>query len=98
MERLTAKHYKESDGYYMRCSETCHIDCGEKPYCEEVDNLVDRLGKIEDILGDEYDLERLETILSQCMTMRQEVAEKMKIVGNVTVERLREIMEAENIG
>lgn len=57
-----------------------------------------RLAAIEDILGDEYDLDRLETILSQCMTMREEVAEKMKLVGNVTVERLREIMEAENIG
>ena len=57
-----------------------------------------RLAAIEDILGDEYDLDRLETILSQCMTMRQEVAETMKLVGNVTVERLREIMEVKNIG
>lgn len=51
MERLTEKHYKSSDGYYMKCSETCHVDCGEKSYCEEVDNIVDRLGQIEEVLG-----------------------------------------------
>lgn len=66
VERLTERHYKESresSGYYMKCSETCHIDCGEKSYCEEVDNIVDRLGAIEDILGDEYDLDRLRELV-----------------------------------
>lgn len=63
MKRLTEKHYKPGDGYYMRCSETCHIDCGEKSYCEEVDNIVDRLGSIEDILGDDYDLDRLQELV-----------------------------------
>lgn len=56
-----------------------------------------RLAAIENILGDNYDMERLKTILSKCITLRQEVAEKMKLVGNVTVERLREIMEAERM-
>lgn len=63
MERMTERHYKKSDGYYMKCSETCHIDCGEKPYCEEVDNIVDRLGQIEDILGHTYDLDRLRELI-----------------------------------
>ena len=63
MERLTERHYKATDGYYMKCSETCHIDCGEKSYCEEVDNVVDRLGAIEDILGDDYDLDHLRELV-----------------------------------
>ena len=58
MERLTAKCLKGS-GYYMACSKTCPYDCMEDCDCEEFDNFVDRLGDIEDILGDEYDLERL---------------------------------------
>lgn len=63
MERLTEKHYKENAGYYMKCSENCHIYCGEKSYCEEVDNIVDRLGAIEEILGDDYDLDRLRELM-----------------------------------
>lgn len=63
MERLTRCHFVKSDGYYMKCSETCGIDCGEKSYCEEVDNIVDRLGAVEDILGDEYDLDHLRNLV-----------------------------------
>ena len=51
MERLTAKCLKGS-GYYMACSKTCPYDCMEDCDCEEFDNFVDRLGDIEDILGD----------------------------------------------
>lgn len=63
MERLTEKHYKTSDGHYMKCSETCCVDSCEKVHCEEVDNIVDRLGQIEDILGDAYDLDRLRELV-----------------------------------
>lgn len=65
MKKLTERHYKKAEGYYMKCSETCHVDCGEKSYCEEVDNVVDRLGTIEDILGDDYDLNRLKEIVEE---------------------------------
>ena len=58
MERLTEKHYN-GDGYYMKCSETCPSDCSEICDCEELDRIVDRLGAIEDILGDDYDLDQL---------------------------------------
>lgn len=76
MERLTERHYGANKGYYMKCSETCHIDCGEKSYCEEVDNIVDRLGAIEDVLGDDYDLELLRNLLDayrgkRCFIMRE---------------------------
>lgn len=59
MERLTEHHFKKQDGFYMKCSEHC---CKEDFSCEdcgEFDKLVDRLGAIEDILGDEYNLDRL---------------------------------------
>lgn len=82
MERLTERHYKESSGYYMKCSETCHIDCGEKSYCEEVDNIVDRLGAIEDILGDNYDLDRLRELVQadrdgRCVVIPCKVGDKL---------------------
>lgn len=57
MDRLTEKHYKASDGYYMKCSEGCHLFSCEE--CERFGEEVDRLGQIEDILGDTYDLDRL---------------------------------------
>lgn len=59
VKRLTEKHVKKSDGHYMKCSEHCQNDtlqCGE---CDELDRFVDRLGSIEDILGDNYDLDRV---------------------------------------
>lgn len=46
-------------GYYMKCSETCIYDCQENVDCEEFDKLLDRLAAIEDILGDDYDLDHL---------------------------------------
>lgn len=59
VKRLTEKHVKKSDGHYMKCSEHCQnetLQCGE---CDELDRFVDRLGSIEDILGDNYDLDRV---------------------------------------
>ena len=63
MNRLTEKHVKKSDGHYMKCSEHCQnetLQCGE---CDELDRFVDRLGSIEDILGDDYDLDRLRELV-----------------------------------
>lgn len=63
MERLTEKHYKSNDGYYMKCSEFCEK---EDVLCEDCNNsqeIIDRLGAIEDILGEEYDLDRLKKVV-----------------------------------
>lgn len=63
VERLTEKHVKKSNGYYMKCSEHCQnetLQCGE---CDELDRFVDRLGSIEDILGDDYNLDRLRELV-----------------------------------
>lgn len=61
MERLTAKHFKKGDGYYLRCSELCQASCCEG--CDIDGQDVDRLGEIEDILGDDYDLDRLRELV-----------------------------------
>lgn len=57
-----------------------------------------RLKQIEDILGDDYDLERLEVMMTQCMSMREEVSERFRITGSIPVERLRELVEADRNG
>ena len=53
MERLTEMHYKKSDGYYIRCSERCDKDICDCE-CEKFCQIVEALGAIEDILGDDY--------------------------------------------
>ena len=63
MKRLTEQHYKKTDGYYMKCSEHCCKEDFSCEECEKFDELVDRLAAIEDILGDEYDLERLRELV-----------------------------------
>lgn len=63
MERLTERHYKKSDGHYMKCSEYCEKEDLRCDECKEFDELVDRLGAIEDILGDDYDLDRLRELV-----------------------------------
>ena len=55
---------------------------------------IDRLADIEDILGDDYDLDRLKVLINQRMTMREEVAERFSITRNVPVDRLRELVGA----
>ena len=62
VERLTDKHFNKTLGYYMKCSGCCEraIACNE---CEEFEALVDRLGDIEDILGDDYDIDRLRDLV-----------------------------------
>lgn len=63
MERLTKHHFKKQDGFYMTCSEHCSKEDFSCEDCGELDKLVDRLGTIEDILGDDYDLDRLRELL-----------------------------------
>lgn len=59
MERLTERHYKKTEGYYVKCSKYCEKEETMCIECERSDEIVDRLGAIEDILGDNYDLDRL---------------------------------------
>lgn len=69
MERLTKRMLKGT-GYYMKCSESCPYDCQENCDCEEFDKFVDRLAAIENILGDDYGMERLQELVEadrECM-------------------------------
>lgn len=64
----------------------------------EIDDVVHRLADIEDILGDEYDLDRLSALCNQRMTMRKEVSERFSLTAKIPLDRLREIAEAERDG
>lgn len=48
MERLTEKHYRSNDGYYMVCSGNCYNPVGACDDCPEFEKIVDRLGAYED--------------------------------------------------
>lgn len=57
-----------------------------------------RLSLIEDILGDDYDLDRLATIMNQRMSMREDVAERWKLTSDIPIDRLRELAQADREG
>lgn len=103
MERLTKRVKNESDDYV--CLPDCEKGCvhgwlkGEEGCrCEKFGELLVRLCQIEDILGDTYDLDRLEVMMNQCMSMREEVYERFRITGSIQVDRLRELVEANKDG
>lgn len=58
----------------------------------------ERLAAIEDILGDDYDLDRLATIMNQRMSMREDVAERWKITSDIPIDRLAELAQADREG
>lgn len=55
----------------------------------------ERLKMIEDILDDDYDPDRLEVMVNQCMTLRDEVAERFSITAKIPIDRLRKLVEAD---
>jgi hypothetical protein len=59
-----------------------------------VDKSIKLLSDALDILGDDYDLGRLRELMNQRMTMREDVAERMKLVGSIPMDTLRETIEA----
>ena len=75
------------------CGKTAIYECWSQENCTQT--AVDSLAAIEDILGDDYDLERLKVMMTQCMSMREEVSERFRITGSIPVERLRELVEAD---
>lgn len=98
MERLTEKNYKAGDGYYMGCR---LFSCEE---CERFGEEVDRLGQIEDILGDTYDLDRLREAIDKkdeyerFMKQWEQMAEIAGAVKKVSAERVAELVEADKAG
>lgn len=60
--------------------------------------LIDRLAAIEDILGNDYDLDRLAAMCNQRMTMREEVSQRFSLTAKIPLDRLREMAEGEREG
>lgn len=82
MERLTEKHYGSGD-HYMKCSGNCAHECVEAYGCENLYEIIDRLGDIEDILGDDYDLDRLRELVKsdrdgRCVVLPVKPGEKVR--------------------
>ena len=95
MKRLTMK---DENGYYLKdksATITWNSLIGENRYRGEA---IDRLAAIEDILGDEYDLDRLSVLCNQRMTMRDEVSQRFSLTAKIPLDRLREITIAEQEG
>lgn len=70
-------------------------------FIEAKENAVSRLADIEDILcdgTDDYDLDRLAVMCNQRMSMRDEVSERFSLTAKISLDRLREIAEAEREG
>lgn len=98
MKRLTKRPSESEEAYLSceRCGKTGIHECWTQENCTQT--AVDRLAEIEDILGDDYDLGRLKVLVNQCMTMREEVAERFSITKDIPVDRLREMAEADRDG
>lgn len=94
MERLT-KEEKFCD--VIECELTPGGSFCERGTCTER-RLWERLSSIEDILGDDYDLDRLRVIINQRMSMRDEVAKRFEITKDIPLDRLRELVEADRGG
>ena len=96
MERLTLR---EATGCVLPGFENNGVNgCYDIPDAEWLEESIDRLAAIEDILGDEYDLDRLSVLCNQRMTMRDEVSERFSLTAKIPLDRLREIAEAERDG
>lgn len=73
-------------------SSTC-----EKETCD-LRRTWERLKEIENILGDDYDLDRLKVLANQRMTMREEVSQRFSLTAKIPLDRLRELVEADRDG
>ena len=90
MERLTVKS-AVYDG--EKHNVVAGIVCGA-----EIKDIFYRLTEIENILGDDYDLDRLRVIVNQCMTMREEVSQRFALTKNISIDRLKALVEADRNG
>ena len=66
-------------------------ECDSAKSCNDCAHgrIAQRLAAIEDILGDEYDLDRLSVMVNQRMTMRDEVSERFSLTKDIPLDRLR---------
>ena len=97
MERLTDKRLAIRPGQWQE------VACEEARELKEIPvpptrDLYYRLSQIEDILGDEYDLDRLSVLCNQRMSMREEVSQRFSLTAKIPLNRLRELAEADREG
>lgn len=95
MERAT---HIDKDGWYINGANVATVFHSGTGEIRMRGKDIDCLAAIEDILGDEYDLDRLSAMVNQRMTMREEVAERWKLTCNIPLDRLRELAHADREG
>ena len=97
MKRLTDKRLAIPPGQWQEVTREEARELKEIPI-PSIRDLYYRLSQIEDILGDEYDLDRLSVLCNQRMTMREEVSERFSLTAKIPLDRLRELAEADREG
>lgn len=98
MKRLTM-YYGDCEEAYLsceRCEKAGVLECWTQEDCTQT--VVNRLAEIEDIIGDDYDLDRLRVIVNQRISLRDEVAERFKLTSKIPIDRLRELIQADRDG
>lgn len=94
MKRLTDKRLAIPPGQWQEVTREEARELKEIPV-PPMRDLYYRLSQIEDILGDEYDLDRLSVLCNQRMTMRDEVSQRFSLTAKIPLDRLRELVEAD---
>lgn len=101
VERLTydfciaGKHYWQVKGADdLECSEVCRSRDDEGCNGCPIANAFDRLAAIEDILGDDYDLDRLKELVQadregRCMVAKLKIGEHVFVVGKKKIVKAR---------
>lgn len=97
MKRLTDKRLAIPPGQWQEVTDEQRMELKEIPV-PSMRELYYRLSQIEDILGDEYDLDRLSVLCNQRMTMREEVSQRFSLTAKIPLDRLRELAEADREG
>lgn len=97
MKRLTDKRLAIPPGQWQEVTDEQRMELQEIPV-PSMRELYYRLSQIEDILGDEYDLDRLSVLCNQRMTIREEVSQRFSLTAKIPLDRLRELAEADREG
>lgn len=97
MKRLTDKRLAIPPGQWQEVTDEQRMELQEIPV-PSMRELYYRLSQIEDILGDEYDLDRLSVLCNQRMTMRDEVSQRFSLTAKIPLDRLRELVKADREG
>lgn len=97
MKRLTDKRLALPPGQWKEVTREEARELKEIPI-PLMRDLYYRLSQIEDILGDEYDLDRLAVLCNQRMTMRDEVSQRFSLTAKIPLDRLRELVEMDSAG